>query len=33
MSALLGRYFARLERFQPWRWRGQVLKSLGQTIE
>lgn len=29
----LGRYFARLERGQPWRWRGRVLQSLGQTIE
>jgi flagellum-specific ATP synthase len=29
----LGRYFARLERGQPWRWRGQVLESVGQTIE
>ncbi len=33
MSSLLGRYFARLERGQPWRWRGQVLESLGSTIE
>jgi flagellum-specific ATP synthase len=30
---LLGRYFARLNRGQPWRWRGQVLESVGQTIE
>jgi flagellum-specific ATP synthase len=30
---LLGRYFARLSIGQPWRWRGQVLESLGQTIE
>ena len=30
---LLGRYFARLRRGQPWRWRGQVLESVGQTIE
>jgi flagellum-specific ATP synthase len=30
---LLGRYFARLQRGQPWRWRGQVLESVGQTIE
>jgi flagellum-specific ATP synthase len=30
---ILDRYFARLERGQPWRWRGQVLESLGQTIE
>ena len=33
MTALLTRYFARLERGQPWRWRGQVLESVGQTIE
>jgi len=33
MSLLLTRYFARLERGQPWRWRGQVLESVGQTIE
>ena len=30
---ILDRYFARLHRGQPWRWRGQVLESLGQTIE
>jgi len=30
---LLARYFARLERGQPWRWRGQVLESVGQTVE
>jgi len=30
---ILARYFGRLERGQPWRWRGQVLESLGQTIE
>ncbi len=33
MTPLLGRYFSRLERGQPWRWRGQVLESVGQTIE
>jgi len=33
MTSRLGRYFARLERGQPWRWRGQVLESIGQTIE
>jgi flagellum-specific ATP synthase len=33
MSALLGQYFAKLDRGQPWRWRGQVLESVGQTIE
>ena len=32
-APLLARYFARLDRGQPWRWRGQVLESLGQTIE
>jgi len=30
---MLGRYFAGMQRGQPWRWRGQVLESLGQTIE
>jgi flagellum-specific ATP synthase len=29
----LGRYFARLDRGQPWRWRGTVLESVGQTVE
>jgi len=33
MTASLSHYFARLERVRPWRWRGQVLQSLGQTIE
>jgi flagellum-specific ATP synthase len=33
MSPLLGRYFARLDRGQPWRCRGKVLESVGQTIE
>ena len=33
MTELLGRYFARLHRGQPWRWRGRVLESIGQTIE
>ncbi len=33
MTELLGGYFARLGRRQPWRWRGQVLESVGQTIE
>jgi flagellum-specific ATP synthase len=32
-SQILSRYFGRLERGQPWRWRGQVLESVGQTIE
>lgn len=33
MTALLAPYFSRLQRGQPWRWRGQVLESVGQTIE
>ncbi|MFP5209818.1 MAG: FliI/YscN family ATPase [Acidobacteriota bacterium] len=33
MTPLLNHYFTRLERGQPWRWRGQVLESVGQTIE
>ncbi len=33
MTALLERYFSRLESRQPWRWRGHVLESIGQTIE
>ena len=33
MTELLERYFNRLERRQPWRWRGQVLESVGQTVE
>jgi flagellum-specific ATP synthase len=33
MSGMLGRYFAQLHRGQPWRWRGQVAESVGQTIE
>jgi flagellum-specific ATP synthase len=32
-TPLLARYFGRLERSQPWRWRGKVLESVGQTIE
>jgi len=33
MTTLLASYFSRLESRQPWRWRGQVLESVGQTIE
>ena len=33
MTLMLARYFGRLERGQPWRWRGQVLESVGQTVE
>jgi len=33
MKPLLDRYFVRLGRTQPWRWRGQVIESIGQTIE
>ncbi len=30
---MLESYLTRLDRRQPWRWRGHVLESLGQTIE
>ncbi|HEX3892839.1 MAG TPA: FliI/YscN family ATPase [Terracidiphilus sp.] len=33
MSALLDQYVARLRRGQPWRWRGRVVESIGQTVE
>ncbi len=33
LEASLTGYFARLERRQPWRWRGKVVESVGQTIE
>jgi flagellum-specific ATP synthase len=33
VTQLLGRYFTRLQRTRPWRWRGQVAESVGQTIE
>jgi len=33
MTSLLSRYFSELDRRQPWRWQGQVLESIGQTIE
>jgi len=33
MTAMLTQYFNRLQRGQPWRWRGKVLESVGQTIE
>jgi flagellum-specific ATP synthase len=33
MTGLLSRYFAQLDRRQPWHWQGQVLESIGQTIE
>ena len=33
MTLMLARYFGRLESGQPWRGRGQVLESVGQTIE
>jgi flagellum-specific ATP synthase len=29
----LAGYFAKLGRRQPWRWRGSVLESVGQTVE
>ncbi|MBS1802984.1 MAG: FliI/YscN family ATPase [Acidobacteria bacterium] len=33
MTAILERYTERLMERQPWRWRGEVIKSLGNTIE
>lgn len=33
MTPLLGHYLTKIGRRQPWRWRGQVLKAVGQTIE
>lgn len=33
MTRQLERYFVRLQRTQPWRWRGQVVESVGQTVE
>ncbi|HEY1803281.1 MAG TPA: FliI/YscN family ATPase [Terracidiphilus sp.] len=33
MTALLADYFRRLGRGQPWRWRGSVVESVGQTVE
>jgi flagellum-specific ATP synthase len=30
---MLESYFTRLDQRQPWRWRGHVLESVGQTIE
>ncbi len=33
MSGVLDRYASRVQLRQPWRWRGQVVESLGQTIE
>ncbi len=32
-APILDSYFRRLERGHPWRWWGQVLESVGQTIE
>jgi flagellum-specific ATP synthase len=33
MSGILDRYESRVQSRQPWRWRGQIVESLGQTIE
>lgn len=33
MSGLLDAYLTKLQGRQPWRWRGRVLESVGQTIE
>jgi len=32
-TPLLAHYLGRVDRGQPWRWRGKVLESVGQTIE
>jgi flagellum-specific ATP synthase len=33
VTGQLETYFSRLRRGQPWRWQGQVVESVGQTIE
>lgn len=33
MSGLLSRYFAHLDHCRLWQWQGQVLESVGQTVE
>jgi flagellum-specific ATP synthase len=33
MNGQLDRYFVQLRFGQPWRWRGQVVESVGQTVE
>ena len=33
MSGVLDRYTGRAQTVQPWRWRGQVVESIGHTIE
>ena len=33
MSTTLSRYFELLQQRQPWRWRGNVVQSIGNTIE
>jgi flagellum-specific ATP synthase len=33
MTQMLSRYFASLNRAQPWHWQGRVLESVGQTVE
>jgi flagellum-specific ATP synthase len=33
MTGSLDRYIARVQTQQPWRWRGHVVESIGQTIE
>ncbi len=33
MTQLLECYFDRLRQRQPWRWRGKVIESVGQTVE
>jgi flagellum-specific ATP synthase len=33
MTGILDKYSDRLEETQPWRWRGDVVKSIGSTVE
>lgn len=33
MSSILTRYLQALEKEQPWRWRGQIVQSMANTIE
>ncbi|MGA7859144.1 MAG: FliI/YscN family ATPase [Terracidiphilus sp.] len=33
MTPLLGGYLGQLQRRHPWRWRGKVVESVGQTVE
>src|ERR1700759_5690022 len=33
MIGILDQYATRVQTLQPWRWRGQVVESIGHTIE